>query len=120
MATRFGNNSYGGNKGRWGYGGGFKGRENTGPRSHQRFGGGNQRSQSNGYHNGGCKLHIFKSNFQPSNCAFCLDLQRTKESQLHIQSLFSVHSILFGYIPPPIEKEADVQLFIFTCQFVIS
>lgn len=55
MASRFGNNSYGGNKGRWGYGGGFKGRENSGPRSHQRFGGG-MGNKSNGYHNGGgCK-----------------------------------------------------------------
>lgn len=56
MASRCGNSGgYGGGKGgRWGYGS-FKGRENSGPRSHTRFssmGGG----KSNGYHNGGCKL----------------------------------------------------------------
>lgn len=64
MASRCGGGGggYGGGKGRWGYGGAFKGRENNGPRSHTRFssiGGG----KSNGYHNGGgCKLNelIFK------------------------------------------------------------
>lgn len=58
MASRFGNNSYGGNKGRWGYGGGFKGRENSGPRNHQRFGSGGMGNKSNGYHNGGGCKHL--------------------------------------------------------------
>ncbi|XP_050304934.1 ATP-dependent RNA helicase p62-like isoform X1 [Anthonomus grandis grandis] len=42
MASRGGGSSYGGgNRGRWGYGGGFnKGRENTGPKQHVRFGSG--------------------------------------------------------------------------------
>ncbi|XP_074035866.1 ATP-dependent RNA helicase p62 [Leptinotarsa decemlineata] len=39
IANRAG--SYGGSKGgRWGYGGGFRGRENSGPKSHTRFGNG--------------------------------------------------------------------------------
>lgn len=81
MASRC--NGYGGNKGgRWGYGGGFKGRENNGPRAHHRFGGGggggggagnlnhksngvnksngytNSFPKSNGYSNGNGTLHF--------------------------------------------------------------
>lgn len=54
MASRAG--SYGGKNNRWGYGGGFKGRENNGPRQHQRFGGGNSMGKSNGY-GGGNKMN---------------------------------------------------------------
>lgn len=44
MASRVG--SFGGKSGgRWGYGGGFRGRENSGPRAHKRF---DNKSQ-NGY-----------------------------------------------------------------------
>lgn len=49
IASRVSN--YGGNKGgRWGYGGGYKGRENTGPKSHTRFGSSGG-FKSNGYSN---------------------------------------------------------------------
>lgn len=51
MASRCGSfGGKGGSGGRWGYGGGFKGRENSGPRHHQRFSNG---GRSNGYSNGG-------------------------------------------------------------------
>lgn len=65
---------FGNNKGgRWGYGSTFKGRENAGPRTHQRFGnttnnGINHKSnnlnkmngfaKSNGYMNGSSKFYI--------------------------------------------------------------
>jgi len=49
MASRGG--GFGGNKGgRWGYGG-FRGRENSGPRNHHRFGNSGG-GKSNGYSNG--------------------------------------------------------------------
>ncbi|KRT79603.1 helicase [Oryctes borbonicus] len=51
IANRFGNNF--GNKGRWGYNG-FRGRENAGARSHQRFGNGTMnrfKNNSNNYMN---------------------------------------------------------------------
>lgn len=49
MASRAG--GYGGKGGgRWGYSGGFRGRENNGPRQHQRF---NNSGRTNGYSNGG-------------------------------------------------------------------
>lgn len=52
IASRFGN-SFGGGRNRWGYGGGFRGRENSGPRTHQRFGGnGMNKFKNNGYSNG--------------------------------------------------------------------
>ncbi|KAJ8955954.1 hypothetical protein NQ314_006803 [Rhamnusium bicolor] len=47
MAVRSG--GFGGKGGRWGYSGGFKGRENNGPRQHQRF-----------PNNGGFKTNGFK------------------------------------------------------------
>lgn len=55
--------NFGGNKsGRWGYRSSFRGRENSGPRAHMRFGGGGGNAgktngyaapKTNGYANGG-------------------------------------------------------------------
>ncbi|CAH0546381.1 unnamed protein product [Brassicogethes aeneus] len=57
MASRGGGGGFGGKSGgRWGYGGGFRGRENTGPKQHQRFGGNNK--ASNGYGNRGGNYHF--------------------------------------------------------------
>ncbi|KAL1517712.1 hypothetical protein ABEB36_001444 [Hypothenemus hampei] len=49
IAARSGNYGGGNKGGRWGYGGGFKGRENTGPRQHSRFGGAVSFKPSNGF-----------------------------------------------------------------------
>lgn len=64
IASRFGNSF--GNKGRWGYNGGFRGRENAGPRSHQRFGNAPMnrfKNNSNNYGNNGGKLFFKNDNF---------------------------------------------------------
>lgn len=60
-------NNFGNKGGRWGYGGNnFRGRENSGPRSHTRFGAGNAAGggnrpnyKPNGYSNGGGNYRDF-------------------------------------------------------------